>query len=59
MSNAEPPEFAELRDCDAFLATAEYASLSDDDRAAFLIRYQAAAAKARMAAGRAGTREQE
>lgn len=50
----ECPEFAELRECDAFLNSPAYAALSDEERATFVIRYQAAAAKARQAAGRSG-----
>lgn len=51
---AEPPEFAELRECEAILNSPAYAAMSDDERAAFVARYRAAAAKARQAAGRMG-----
>lgn len=54
MTQAEPQAFIELRECDAILQSPAYPAMSEDERAAFFIRYQAAAANARMAAGRAG-----
>lgn len=49
---AEHPSFATLRECEAYLQTTEYAALDQDHKDAFRVKYMAAVAAARTAAGR-------